>query len=403
MNTQAVYDWPRRHPLVVDGVVAVLVFLVFGLTVVGGIDVGYDRTGVPEAVLAVTMTLVLVLRRLRPVLTFTVVSLACLVQLFVWPDALPSDIAFPIATYALAAYAESGRVRLAGLGVAVLAGVLGPLVWGGGMSAGFFVTALFTGGIAVVSWIAGDLVRSRRAVLARLADQNAALLREREQREQLAAQRERSRIARDMHDVVAHGLSVIVVQADGAAFAARHAPTWDREQAAETLETLAATARAGLAETRHLVGLLRRDDVTAPDDDYTPMAGLDELGGLVDRVREAGLDVDLALDRAAPGDTPTDTSLAVYRIAQESLTNVLKHGGPGARAAVRLDHTPDGLVLEVSDDGRGAAADVATDGGSGLVGMRERAVAVGGSLEAGPRPEGGYRVRALLPTTEVTP
>ncbi|NHI20527.1 sensor histidine kinase [Phycicoccus endophyticus] len=395
MTLQALTGWPRRHPLVVDSIVAGLLFLLLGAPAVTGLRHGVTSAGPVEVAVASAMTLVLALRRRHPVLTFTVVSLACLLQALSWPDALPSDLAFPVATYAIAAYARDAWPRRAALGVAVLGGVVAAVRWGADLGAATVISATFTGGVAVVSWIAGDLIRRRRALVARLADQNAALLRERDQREQLAAQRERSRIARDMHDVVAHGLSVIVVQADGAAYAARHAPAWERGQAAETLETLAATARSALTETRHLVGMLRRDEAAGAED-YTPVAGVEDLTLLVERLREAGLEVRLDLDGEAPA--PTDTSLAAYRIAQESLTNVLKHGGPGTRATVRLRRTNAGLELEVTDDGRGAAADPAAEPGSGLVGMRERAVAVGGTLETGPRPEGGYRVRALLPT-----
>lgn len=407
---QRLYDWPRRHALVVDGLFAGVLFLGLGLPGILGFSGTSGQSGLVVAALSVVMTLVLVLRRVRPVLTFTVVSLGCLVQLLTWHDVMPADAVFPVAAYALAAHAADRPVRLAGLAVTLVAGPLAAVSWSQAGTGGILFVAASTGGVAVTAWIAGDLMRSRREVLVRLREQNEALLRDQEQRERLAAQQERSRIARDMHDVVAHGLSVIVVQADGAAFAARHAAVWEREQATETLEVLATTARAALAETRHLVGLLRRDDepvaahdpAASPAADYAPVAGLADLPGLVERLHDAGLDVRLEADGVDAAGVPTETALAVYRIAQESLTNVLKHGGPGARAVVTLTRGPDGLELRVVDDGRGAAAEPAPRGGSGLVGMRERAAAVGGALRSGPLVEGGYHVHARLPLAEVT-
>ena len=414
MNLQTVYDWPRRHPPVVDAALtgAMLLLLVvptwLGLATWVGLTTGNgDRSALAAVVISTVMVLALAVRRRHPVLVFTTVSLCCLVQLFVWPNPLPADLAFLVAAYSLAAYADGLVLRLAGLAVAVLAGPLAAASWATVFGSAAVLLASFTGGLAVTAWIAGDLMRNRRAVLAALEAQNEALRRDQEQRGRLAAQQERARIARDMHDVVAHGLSVIVVQADGAAWAARHAPTWERDQSVETFEVLATTARAALGETRHLVGLLGTDDTTSTastagvedrsPEDYSPVAGLRDLSGLVARVRDAGLDVRLEAAPVDEGEVPTETSLAAYRIAQECLTNVLKHGGSGARATVALTRAPDGLHLVVTDDGRGAAAEPAPLGGSGMIGMRQRADAVGGLLEAGPRAEGGFRVAAFLP------
>ena len=411
-----VYDWPRRHPPVVDAALTGGMFLVLvvptwlGLATWLGLTRGDDgRSGLAALVISTVMVLALAVRRRHPVLVFTTVSLCCLVQLFVWPDPLPADLAFVVAAYSLAAYAGSLVLRLAGLAVAVLAGPLAAASWATVFGSAAVLLAFFTGGLAVTAWIAGDLMRNRRAVLAALEAQNAALRRDQEQRGRLAAQQERARIAREMHDVVAHGLSVIVVQADGSAWAARHAPTWERDQAVETFEVLATTARAALGETRHLVGLLGTDDTDSragvedrSPEYYSPVAGLRDLSGLVARVRDAGLDVRLEAAPVDEGEVSTETSLAAYRIAQESLTNVLKHGGAGARATVALTRAPDGLHLVVTDDGRGAAAEPAPLGGSGMIGMRQRANAVGGMLEAGPRAEGGFRVAAFLPAHGTT-
>lgn len=233
-------------------------------------------------------------------------------------------------------------------------------------------------------------MRSRRAVLSRLEEQNAALRRDRDQRAQLAAQQERGRIARDMHDIVAHSLSVIVVQADGASYAAGLDQMSTSPRGREALDTIATTAREALSETRRLVGVLRD---AGQDTDYVPTAGLDGLPELLDRLRASGLDVSCAVS-GQPRPIAREVDIAAYRFVQESLTNVLKHGGPGARARVLIEHGPV-LRVSVTDDGRGAAAD--HDGeGNGIIGMRERAAAVGGALTAGPRPGGGFAVTARM-------
>jgi signal transduction histidine kinase len=188
-----------------------------------------------------------------------------------------------------------------------------------------------------------------------------------------------------MHDVVAHGLSVIVVQADGA----RYAAAKDPDVAVGTLETISATGREALTEMRRLLGLLREGDTGV-----TPQPGLDDVRHLVDEARAAGMQVTADLPEHAP-DVPDGVGLAAYRIVQEALTNVRKHAGPDAAVDVRVA-VDRGVAIDVRDDGRGAAA--RTEGrGLGLVGMRERAAVHGGTLEAGPAPGGGFAVSARLP------
>ncbi len=397
---RAAEEWCRRHPRVLDASLAAGLFLLLALPAWGGMTSRDAQRGVTEASVSTAMTLVLAVRRVRPTLTFAVVALSCLVQVIAWSDPLPADLAFLVAVYSLAAWSRHRLARILGLVVCVLAGPVAGIRWGGGsVELATIVSSALLSGIAVVVWVIGDLLRNRRVLSARLVEQNRALVRDRQQREELAAQRERSRIARDMHDVVAHGLSVIVVQADGAAFAARQEARRRGDELVESLETIAVTARAALDETRHLVGVLRRDSASSAEDgeDYAPVAGVGDVVGLVDRVRSAGLEVRLVLPDTARDVITTEASVAAYRITQESLTNVLKHAGPGACATVRLARGPGGVELEVTDDGRGAADDTTVDGGSGLVGMRERAEAAGGWVEAGPLPNGGYRVRAYLP------
>nr|WP_269809454.1 histidine kinase [Kineosporia rhizophila] len=223
---------------------------------------------------------------------------------------------------------------------------------------------------------------------ARLEERARLLESEAEQQAQLAATAERARIAREMHDVVAHSLSVTISQADGGRYAAQHNP----EAAITALETISATGRQALADMRALLGVLR-DDSTQQ---LTPQPDTEAIKDLVDQVRGSGLTVTLEV-LGEPVVLPAGPGLAAYRIVQESLTNVLKHAGPSAEARVRLMWLSEALEIRVEDDGRGAAATPATPGSQGLIGMRERATLYGGQLEAGPRQGGGFGVRAYLP------
>jgi signal transduction histidine kinase len=230
----------------------------------------------------------------------------------------------------------------------------------------------------------------------RLQQANEALARDREQRDQLVAERERLAIARDVHDVVAHSLSVVVVQADGASYAAEHADRWTRDEAVAALTAIGQTARVALAETRRVVGVLREDSGSA---DHGSEPGLADLDRLVAAVRSAGVPVDATLPEVDP-DVAADVQLAAYRVVQEGLTNVLKHAGAEARSEVLVERVPRGLRVTVADDGLGGSA--RSDGpGSGLAGMRERVAATGGHLVAGPRARGGYAVTATLPVAPV--
>jgi signal transduction histidine kinase len=205
----------------------------------------------------------------------------------------------------------------------------------------------------------------------------------------LAATAERARIARELHDVVAHSLSVVVAQADGG----RYAGKADPEAALGALDAIAATGRQALTDMRSLLGVLREGG----GEEYAPQPDVASIPALVDDVRASGLDIDL-IEEGEPRPLPAGPQLAAYRIVQETLTNVLKHAGPAGRAWVRLQWRPEALELSVLDDGRGAAALVDGDGsGQGVRGMAERARLHGGRLEAGPRAGGGFGVHAALP------
>jgi len=228
-------------------------------------------------------------------------------------------------------------------------------------------------------WLVGVFVRARRQATA-LAAQSADLQRQAEQ----AAATERARIARELHDIVAHHLSVIVLQAAGARASGKPAEA--------TLEKIENSGRQALAETRRLLGVLRDP---AEETGLTPQPGIGDLDGLAASVRAAGLPVKLRIDGdLAP--LPAAVDVSVYRIVQEALTNVLKHAGP-ARADVTIGCATEAITIEVTDDGTGESGNQVTAAGLGLAGMRERAAVFGGELAAGPRPDGGFAVRARLP------
>lgn len=236
-------------------------------------------------------------------------------------------------------------------------------------------------------------VRTRREYLASLVERAHQLEVERDQQARLAAAAERTRIAREMHDIIGHNLSVITGLADGGSYAAKKQP----ERAGQALDAIAATSREALTELRRLLGVLRDD---TPAADLTPQPGLDDLDSLVRGVRSAGLPVRMTV-RGTPaedGDT-AGRELTVYRVVQEALTNTLKHAGPGASATVDVNHASTGLTVTVTDDGHGVSA--APADGRGLTGMRERTALYDGTLEAGPlpRPPGGWQVRMHLPNS----
>jgi signal transduction histidine kinase len=307
-----------------------------------------------------------------------------------------TDVAILILLYTLAAYC-SRRVSVWGLAVCLVGSALAILRWLNytvpdvlGRAA---IVAVLFAAPALLAWVLGDSMRYRRAYYATLEERAARLERERDAQARIAAVAERARIARELHDVIAHNVSVMVVQADGASYALASDPV----RAKEALAAISATGRQALAEMRRLLGVLRREEDVATQQ-RAPQPGVGELGELLDQARLAGLPVSFTVE-GTPQPLPGGTALAAYRIVQESLTNTRKHAGPVASASVVLRYSPDALVLTISDDGRGAAA---PDGaGHGLTGMRERVAVYGGSVAAGPRPGGGFEVVATLPLTSV--
>lgn len=403
---RCILEWFRTHRGVVDAVLAVGLWVVLGLVL---LVTAVDQSGAPGSPLASpfavfvvvsVQTLPLAWRRTRPDLSFALVLLGHLAQLAVTETPLPSNVTAVMSAYAVARYSARPCVRRVALVAAALGGLLASLDWDGYSSTHLsaqIMSAIFLSGLVLPFWLGGDLTRKRRELVSRLQEQNEALRRDRDQRVRLAAQDERTRIAREMHDIVAHSLSVVVVQADGAAYTATHSADFDRDHAWRALTTIGTTSREALAETRRLVGVLRTTDDGGGDPagpEYAPTDALTDLPDLVGRVTTSGIDVTLATPSDL-GVVPRETGLAAYRIVQESLTNVIKHAGPGVRVRVRVAADTE-LTVEVRDDGRGAAAP--DDGhGHGLIGMRERAASVDGTVLAGPAPGGGYLVTATLP------
>jgi signal transduction histidine kinase len=243
--------------------------------------------------------------------------------------------------------------------------------------------------LALGAWL---LVLLAAAEGLRLRRERAAdAQRQREQKAQRSADEERLRIARELHDVLAHNISLINVQSG----VALHLLDQQPDQARSALAAINEASADALREMRAVLGVLRRVDEPAP---RAPAAGIDRLDALVDRSAAAGLTVDVEIE-GEPRALPASVDLAAYRIVQESLTNVARHADSRA-ATVRLVYRADGLTVQVDDDGCGGVDAERSNGGNGIIGMRERATALGGELEAGPRPEGGYRVRARLPVRE---
>lgn len=239
----------------------------------------------------------------------------------------------------------------------------------------------------------GVNARVRHAYLTELERRAHRLEAERDQRARLAVADERARIAREMHDIVAHHLTVIVALSDGAALTAEAAPA----RAAHTMGQVSTTGRQALGDIRRLVGVLR--DASGAPEGRGPQPGLDDLDRLAAQVRAAGVPVRLT-QHGQPGAWGPAASLAVYRIVQEALTNVLKHAGPAAEATVEVRYTTSGVEIQVTD--RGTGTPMPGEPGAGIAGMRERAESYDGQLTAGPEPDGGWRVHATLCFAEAT-
>lgn len=396
---RAVRQWLRLHPPATDAALALgaLIAMVAGSFVSPHGPHGPTfGTRTPEPFSLVLMLLgsaALVFRRRRPRAVLAATVALSLLELSSGEPRAPVAMCTVIALYTLAARTDRpttwkvGLLTMAGLtGVAMLAG---PLPWYAQENIGVFA---WTGMAAA----AGDAVRSRRAFIDAIRERAERAERTREEEARRRVAEERLRIARDLHDVVAHHIALVNVQAGVAAHVMDKRP----DQAKEALAHVRDASRSALNELRATVGLLRQSgDPEAPTE---PAPGLGVLEELTDTFRHAGLPVKVMVELGREGDAlPAAVDLAAYRVIQEALTNVRKHAGPGATAEVSVVRVGASVEVTVLDDG-GTSADSAPraadpGGGHGLLGMRERAGALGGSCSAGPRYGGGYRVHAVLP------
>jgi signal transduction histidine kinase len=358
-----------------------------GLAILAVAEVLTGQVSGPRAAavpLALLMTLPLAVRRMYPLAVTAAVSASFLLNWAAGVDMYSywaTIFAGLITAYTAAAHL---RPRLAALALACLYAAIavsslhgpGNLLWGG----------ILIGGAA----LAGFALRDRRRHVSQLAELARQLELARDENARAAVAGERARIARELHDVVAHSVSVMVVQAG----AAEEVLGADPARAREPLRSVQDTGRQALVELRRLLGVLRTDDGEAA---LAPQPGLDQVGALAAQVRDAGVAVELSVDGDRDG-IPAGVDLAAYRIVQEALTNVLKHAS-ASHAVVRVGYRPDAIELEVLDDGHGplGVGNGGTGTGQGLIGMRERASLYGGALEARPQAGGGFAVRARLP------
>ncbi|MEV0487955.1 sensor histidine kinase [Streptomyces sp. NPDC050508] len=395
---QRLYDFLRRHPTWVDTFWAVFLLGLSGVSI-ASTSYASGRHGTAAGALAVSavMCVAIALRRRWPEKMLVLSGATGLVQLVLDIEPVVADFAMLVIVYTVAAIGARWASRFAlasGLAAATLAQIRWPQEHTS--SAGLVALAIFQTVPFALAWVLGDSMRTRRAYFAQLEERAARLEKEREAQAKVAVAAERARIARELHDVVAHNVSVMVVQADGAAYVLDSSP----DQAKKALETISSTGRQALAEMRRLLGVLRTGEHKEVGE-YVPQPDVEQIDDLVEQCRTSGLPVDFKVE-GTPRPLPSGVELTAYRIVQEALTNTRKHGGPNTGASVRLVYFDDGLGLLVEDDGKGAPHELYEEGGvdgqgHGLIGMRERVGMVGGTLDAGPRPGGGFRISALLP------
>ena len=345
-------------------------------------------------ILASTLVVPLLWRRTHPVPAASAYVLLSLLQFGLGLTLMPVNLTALIMLYSLAAFAP----RWAGM-TGLVFGLSGALMMAirttsnaGRLGTDTTLVAMFGGTLVGISWLLGRATRQRRFTLEQMRERAERLEREQLQERALAQADERASIAREMHDIIAHSLSVIIAQADGARYAAPNNP----QLAIDTLELVSEQGRTALDEMRRLLGVLRTGEIS----ETAPTPGLEALSVPVAAATAAGIPVEVDWHGTAKGSLPAGAELVAYRVVQEALTNTIKHAGPGARARVELRWQANGLEIDVRDDGRGAASSIMTrpePSGQGLRGMRERVSLYGGNFAAGPSSGGGFRVRADLP------
>ena len=378
----SVRAWLAQRPTLVDSCLAALLLIASLSERLRPLLNGNLPAG--EVFLAVAMTAPLALRRRYPSAVFAVIALAGFAQWLTNITMRPEDLALLIACYTVAAHGRRWEA-LAATGVVLTGVVMAVARWRLGETVPAFVAL---SALTVAALVLGDDLRNRRAYLAALEERAKRLELERDAETRAAVVAERATIARELHDIVAHHLSVMVIQSE----AATYAIDADPERARAAMAAVTDTGRGALTEMRHLLGVLRPDEGQG----RVPQPGLDELDALIDGVRHAGLPVEFHIDEPTRPVT-AGVEVALYRIVQEALTNALKHAGHDAHATVAVTFDDAAVTALVRDDGQGSASTGTVSGGQGLVGMRERAELFNGQLAAGLRPEGGFEVSATFP------
>ncbi|GAB3947967.1 sensor histidine kinase [Kribbella albertanoniae] len=369
----------------------------FDLLFAGALGVTAGFLGLAQAqwggIVGLAMLGPLIWRRTHPELVFFAVSSVAVLQWLAAVELQPGNVGLIVALYAISVYGDIRFSRIA-LGIGCLGVLMATSRYWSNSDWRQQVTMMVALGALVFGvWAFGERRRTRGLYVAQLEERAVQAERTRDRESKLAVSAERTRIAREIHDVVAHGLSIMIVQADGGLYAADQSP----EAAKKALATIGDTGRASLSEMRKMLGLLKADEQNVLDPNQPrPQPGVSSLPELIENVREAGLSVDYQVT-GTPRDLPALLGLTAYRIVQEGLTNTLKHAGPGAHTSVTLDFGREMLTVVVTDDGRGGGVAPSTEPGHGLVGMHQRASVSGGTVNAGPKAGGGYEVIAKLP------
>lgn len=378
--------WLRARPLVADGLLGA------GLAVVGIIGLFTENTTEFEfreidalvVVLMLVSTLPVVARRRVPHVVLALTGIASVLIELLDYYAPIGGLGVLVALYSVAAHTEDRLRSMWGLGFTMVALVGIYLNHPGGFEAGGFISNVV---LFATAWILGDNLHTRRAYVRSLEERARLAEAGREEEAREAVRAERTRIARELHDVVAHGVSVMVVQAG----AARRVLDRDPARASEAMAAIESTGRQSLNELRRLLGMLR--EAEGSPSGRLPQPGIEHLDHLIEQTRAAGLPVHLSVE-GQPQPLAAGVDLSVYRVVQEALTNTIKHAGP-ATATVRLCFGAETLELVVSDDGRGTGG--GETGGHGILGMQERVGVFGGELHVGNRAGGGFTVRATFP------
>jgi len=378
----------QRRGAMIDAAMAVAMFVFAMLSLISLPDFGgvrpLDWLGVA---LIAAQTLSLAWRRRYPVTILVVAVGAFVVDRGLNYPSSWAVFGIAFALYTIGAELGAGRSMIIGaIAIAVIVGWTAVGVFTASLPAPLILTVF---GFVTFPYVLGREAHRREQ---RVIELEARALRaefDRERRAEEAVREEQTRIARELHDVVAHEVTVMTIQAAAANRVFETSP----EEASAAMTTVEEAGHRALTEMRRLLGLLR----SGGDGDLDPQPGLEDLDTLISQLGDAGLDVALTVE-GRPRPIPVGVDVNAFRIIQESLTNTVKHGGPGARSSVVVRYGEQELSITVSDDGRGAAVGLSGNGsGQGIVGMRERVVMLDGTLEAGPRPGGGYRVLGRIP------